>query len=225
MEISRVLAKLSPSALRMHYDAIRTAPFVMATIDETSVAKVKARAYDLTDILMDLKYFHMRPWIIENLKRAYRLDLVQPKEQTVLDIGTGFGYFPYVCWYLGQEAYALDLPDQHLYNEITNALRIRKQHHKVMPFENLPSHAVKFDVITAYQIAFNQPCTDAPWSAREWEFFLNDVFENVLKKNGRLYLELNYADAHSGFYSREVESLFKESGAMIKGCGILFDRR
>ena len=74
----------------------------------------------------------------EQMIRALDLHL-NNADKSVLDIGTGFGYFPYICEFFGNTATAIDVPDHALFNEVTKFLGVKKTFHRIEPFEALPS--------------------------------------------------------------------------------------
>ncbi|MGN8198972.1 hypothetical protein ACS8Y6_09845 [Salinisphaera sp. RV14] len=167
--------------------------------------------------LIDFKYFNIRPWIVENIKRALRLGLHQHRGRRILDIGTGFGYFPYICEFMEHQSAALDIPDHRLYDRVIDALKINRTHHKVNPFEPLPAPERPYDYVTAYQLAFNRPGTDEHWGAAEWAFFVEDVLNNQLKDGGRLHMELNWSFPINAWYDKETRKLFDKHQATRTG--------
>ena len=70
------------------------------------------------------KYLNIHKWIDVKLNEAYRLHLDKLSSLNILDIGTGAGYFPYVCNFLGHNVLTLDLNDITMYNEIIKLLNI-----------------------------------------------------------------------------------------------------
>src|SRR5262245_31722192 len=58
----------------------------------------------------ELKFTEYEPWIARAWKDAQHLGLDRRKPIEILDIGTGPGYFPYVCRRLGHRCVGLDLP-------------------------------------------------------------------------------------------------------------------
>lgn len=206
--------RLNLRELRHVYTAQRMANHVMATLNIDELLTIRDEEVMKTDRrLVDFKYFNIRPWIVENIKRAQRLGLGRGRARRVLDIGTGFGYFPYVCEFMQHQASALDIPGHRLYDRVTHALKIDRQHHIVEPFQPLPQPDRPFDYVTAYQLAFNRPDGNEMWGAAEWAFFLEDVLNNQLAPAGRLHLELNWSTAIGDWYDRETRQLFEHYGA------------
>ena len=55
---------------------------------------------------------------------------------------------------------------------------------------------------------------------KEWEFFLDDVFENVVSKTGEIYFELN--PESWGSYTPELGEYFRRGGAWLEGKRVWF---
>lgn len=77
-----------------------------------------------------------------------------------------------------------------MYNEIIDALGIKRYGKKIDSFKKIDV-AKKFDLITAYLICFNNHKKSDLWHIREWDFFLNDLFDNNLLQGGKIYLSFN----------------------------------
>lgn len=212
------LHRLNLRELRHTYSAQRLADHVMATMNTEALLAIRDDEVQKPDRrLVDFKYFNIRPWIIENLKRALRLGLDQGHNKRILDLGTGFGYFPYVCEFLLHQASALDIPGHRLYDRVIDTLKIDRQHHTIESFQPLPPPDKPFDHITAYQLAFNRPDGDAVWGSAEWAFFIEDVLHNQLAPGGQLHLELNWSFPINAWYHRETQQLFDRHRARRVG--------
>src|SRR5687767_13313295 len=55
------------------------------------------------------KYLDIRFWMARSLTEFFLLRLDRQKSLRILDIGTGAGYFPYICSFYGHKVVALDL--------------------------------------------------------------------------------------------------------------------
>src|SRR4051812_17945261 len=64
------------------------------------------------------KYLDIRPWMADKLMMVLYLGLDRSKPLKILDIGTGTGYFPYICRYFGHEVVSLDLDVVPMYNDL-----------------------------------------------------------------------------------------------------------
>ncbi|RJS94733.1 hypothetical protein [Salinisphaera sp. Q1T1-3] len=201
--------RLTLKEIGFAYSAHRTADHVMATLNREQLLAIRDEEVLKDDRrLVDFKYFNVRPWIVENIKRALRLGLDESRGARLLDLGTGFGYFPYVCEFMEHEAEALDIPGHSLYDRIIDTLGIKRGQHRIMPFQPLPVPTRRYDYVTAYQVAFNRPDLHIAWGPEEWAFFINDVLDNQLTEGGRLHLELNWSFKIGDWYDPASRQLF-----------------
>jgi SAM-dependent methyltransferase len=142
------------------------------------------------------KYRDIAYYVLKKLLLAYKLGLDQGRAQSVLDIGTGAGHFPFVCRYFGHRVVGIDIRNT-FYDRIAGSLGVERTIAPVEPGKLLPFMGGLFDLITAYAITFSEfrtpghPKTRAYWSLAEWQFFLDDLTTHQLRYPGRLYLTLN----------------------------------
>ena len=170
------------------------------------------------------KYMNLSKFIYRALFRAHQLGLHKEDGLDILDIGTGAGYFPYVCEYLNHRCRSIDIDETDLYNQITALLNIDRTVYRVEPYKLLPSFPTRFDLITAYATNFNKynkhSCSNS-WGIPEWEFFLEDLRKNQLKIPGKLHLAINFG-RDSKYFSKEVQIYFsqicKVRGSTIQCC-------
>ena len=208
-------ALLSPRDIYLRRASRYPARDIVAGIDQDAFFGLRRGARARVAGSQNLKYFNLDDWMPEAVERVMRLDLHKQRRKSVLDIGTGFGFFPYACEYFSHSAVCTDIKQQDLYDEVTDLLGLKKHHHAVMPNEPLPDFGGPFDVVTAYQIAFNRPNQPEEWGAADWKFFLDDVLTNHLKPGGRLHLGLNYLPRFKSWYSPEVKRVFQSFDAKI----------
>ena len=166
------------------------------------------------------KYLDYKYWILENLVRVYDLKIDQNKNLKILDIGTGFGYFPFICQYFGNHSEAIDLDNNNMYNYIIKLLEIVRHPYQIDSYKPLPINT-KFDIITGFMICFNNHKTDNLWGYNEWQFFLDSLQNNNLKKNGIIFFSFNLEHDGSPF-SREIKNLFMKRNAIIKNHEVFF---
>lgn len=211
--------RIRPRELGFAYTAYRTADHVLATLNRNNLFSIRDDEVLKEDRrLVDFKYFNVRPWIVENIKRALRLGLQNTRGRRILDLGTGFGYFPYVCEFMEHEAEASDIEGHRLYDRVIAALGVNRRHHRIQPFEPLPaSERGLFDYVTAYQVAFNRPDLPVAWGPSEWAFFIDDVLENQLADGGQLHLELNWSFKIGNWYDEASRRLFERYHARCVG--------
>ena len=121
------------------------------------------------------KYLNIEEWFEDKLWEVYRLGLNKSSKLDILDIGTGAGYFPYICNYYGHNTMALDLNTTQMYNDIIKFLNINRKVHEIKSFEKLPNLGKKFDLVTAFAICFNNHETSRLWN-RSRVFFKDMKF-------------------------------------------------
>jgi hypothetical protein len=160
------------------------------------------------------KYLDVRTWMKTYLDTYLDLNLDARKQRRVLDIGTGCGYFPFVCQYFGHEVMTLDTGDVAMYDDIIGLLDIERRESRIEAFKEIPSFGVKFDYVTAFMICFNNHKLPSLWGVGEWEFFLNDLARSHTTENGSVYLQLNM-EFDGSFYDDELLEFFRSHGAEV----------
>jgi SAM-dependent methyltransferase len=150
--------------------------------------------------------------------RALRLD--RRHSLRILDIGSGAGYFLFVCKRLGHTAMGLDLDWPPMYAEMFELMKIPRRVWRIEPFQPLPDLGMRFDVMTGFAVCFNSHGSDQVWGVKEWEFFLDDARKNHLSPKGEIYFELN--PESRGYYTPELAEFFRCAGAVVEGKKIWF---
>jgi SAM-dependent methyltransferase len=154
------------------------------------------------------KYFILKELFIqEALIRVQKLHLNNSKSKlSILDLGTGAGYFPFICNYYQNESEAIDISGNKFYDESTNALKLKKYHQKIIFDEKLTTNK-KYDLVCAYMICFNGHKSEALWANKEWGAFLINIIENNLNSNGRIFLSFNLENDGKPF-SKDLKQFF-----------------
>jgi 2-polyprenyl-3-methyl-5-hydroxy-6-metoxy-1,4-benzoquinol methylase len=162
------------------------------------------------------KYLDLDLWIPVNERRAKAIGLDDRRKRRVLDIGTGCGFFPFVCAGYGHEVVATDCARRPvIYREVTALLDVPVLDHDVQAFEHVPDFGT-FDVITAFMVTLNGHCR-TPWTADEWRFFIADM-RSRLRPGGSIVIELNREPAPlDACYTPELRAAFVSMGADITG--------
>ena len=167
------------------------------------------------------KYLNIEDWMESKLLEVYKLGLNKSSKLDILDIGTGAGYFPYICNCYGHNSMALDLGTTEMYNDIIKLLNVVRKDHEIKSFEKLPDLGRKFDLITAFSICFNNHDTPELWNIKEWNFFLKDLANHHLKENGKVYLVLN-PERNNKYYDNKLHNFFIEHGAKVDRARVYF---
>lgn len=167
------------------------------------------------------KYLDLRKWIRTNLLRVTELELDFGRRRRVLDIGSGAGYFLYICKWFGHDAVGLDIDEVPMYPEMTRMLGLKRVVWRVQAFVPLPDLGERFDVITAFMICFNGHKSAELWGPAEWDFFLDDLSKH-LTPHGRIWLEFN-REFDGSFMNDELREFFRSRGARGEDGQVIFD--
>jgi SAM-dependent methyltransferase len=169
------------------------------------------------------KYTNVEPWIESAVHHVRELRLDRGPKLSLLDIGSGAGYFLFVLKHLGHEVFGLDLDEPEFYGEMFALLGLERVVWRIEPFQPLPEVARKFDLITAFAICFNGHGSDKVWGQKEWEFFLDDLENRYLNPRGRVVLALN--PEPYGRYTPELKDFFVRRGSAIERNRIWITKR
>lgn len=160
------------------------------------------------------KYADAETYLKANIARVQDIGIARsPRPLHILDIGSGAGYFLFVCKVLGHSGFGLDLPEPKFYEEMFHLFGLKRAMHRVEKFQPLPETGRKYDLVTAFQIVFNEHSGPQPWGVAEWDYFLNDA-ESHLLPGGRVYLSLN-RQPNGIYYTEAVRKCFLNRGGVI----------
>ena len=126
------------------------------------------------------------------MPQLLNLGLTRGKGKKILDIGCGPGHFQLMAKYFGHEALGLDLPfaPDHPYDSLCEFFRVSKIDYRIEAKQPLPTFPQRFDLVTAFVANFNRHANGSPWGQDDWRFFVEDVCDNILTPDGKLYLTL-----------------------------------
>ena len=157
-------------------------------------------------------------WIIINIERAQDVWLDRARPLRILDLGSGAGYFLYVCKQLGHEVLGFDTDNEPLFRATIELLDVPRVIGRIERQTPLPDLGGMFDLVTAHRICFHRigKVRDGlEWSPADWKFFINDIRTRFLNENGRLLLEVNPRPDGSSFFTPELRKFFISEGARI----------
>jgi SAM-dependent methyltransferase len=157
------------------------------------------------------------------IRQARSVQLDRRKPLRILDIGSGAGYFLFVCKQLGHRVLGLDLDWPPMYAETFEMMEMPRCVWRIEPFQPLPDLGGRFDFLTGFAVCFNSHGSDHVWGIKEWEFFLDDVEKSVLSDSGEMYFELN--PEPWGYYTPELGEFFRRRGAQVEGKKVTFKAR
>lgn len=169
------------------------------------------------------KYLNVKPWLLDNIWRAYMLGLNKKgPAKTILDIGTGNGYFPYVCMFYGHKVRTIDVGFNPIFNELIAYLNIPRREYAVKAFEEIPEFDVKFDVVTGFHTYFNGHRTKELWGIKEWDFFLRNLKQNLCNEGAEAFFIINKEHDTNSCYTSELLEYFLQKGAEIDDNRVYF---
>jgi SAM-dependent methyltransferase len=157
-------------------------------------------------------------WIDINVERAQDLWLDRSPPLRILDIGSGAGYFLYVCKSFGHHVLGFDTDNEPLFGATIALLDVPRIIGRVERQAALPNLHQTFDLVTAHRVCFHRigkVRDGVEWSAPDWEFFISDVRTNLLNKCGRLLLDFNPRPDGFSFFTPQLREFFLSQGARI----------
>jgi SAM-dependent methyltransferase len=207
--------------LRQRLDALR----IRRGIDRRAFHELRERYRAEHPEAYDSKYWSLDQQLRKNVRRACRLRLDRPRPSLrVLDLGTGFGYFPLVCRHYGHRALGTDLDDWaglHLYRDVTALLGVERVVTPILGGRPLVPIGGRFDLVTGFACLFDRPPGRRPWGAAEWECFVEDLAAHHLEPGGRLLLMLNRG-RDGALLDAESHRWLVARGATIEGATVFF---
>lgn len=166
------------------------------------------------------KYFEPARWLRLNIRRAQDIGLDRGRRPLrILDLGSGAGYFLFVARELGHAGVGLDIGEPAFYGDICALFGLERVVWRIEARQPLPESLLmgggsRFDLITAFSIAFNGHKSPALWGPAEWDFLLDDLRGRFLAPGGRLYFDLN-PEPDGTFMTPALREFFVRRGAKI----------
>jgi SAM-dependent methyltransferase len=200
---------------------------ILATIDLPKFARLREQYPYRPDARKINKWEDANYWVKVNVERAQDLWLDRTPPLRILDLGSGAGYFLYVCRFLGHEGVGLDVDVEPLFRGTTALLNVQRVISRIDPGVALPDLGQKFDLLTAHRVCFNRIERAADggwkeWSATDWRFFISDIRTRFLRPGGRLLLDFNPQPDGISFFAPELRAYFLSEGARIFRSKALF---
>ena len=202
--------------------------YFLEDLDQSAFEKFRRSTGELRE--HKLNYADVELWLARSWKAAQRLGLDTSPPLDVLDIGIGPGYFLYVCQKLGHRTVGIDRPgDYPFWQAIRKWLSIHKVvEHTIEPYQPLPATELgTFDLVTAFRAQFNfNKEAKRLWNLDEWNFFLDDLRNHILRPNGRVAFKLAKQEhkGHEGLKRGDAElgAFMASRGATTEGTVLVF---
>jgi SAM-dependent methyltransferase len=190
---------------------------LLARLDRQKLETILSDHSAIDPGIHTVKYLDIETWLAPNIRRVLNLGLDFKSKKRLLDIGSGAGYFLYICKQLGHDVAGLDVrdPSAAWYGKMFELYGIPRTIWYINPLEKLPDLGPRFDCVTGFMICFNQPKGDNAWRIEQWRFFLDDL-QTHLKPKAVVWFELN-PGLDGAHYSAELREFFESRGAIVDG--------
>ena len=136
--LSRIWTRLLRGSSNSDSDSPLQPEFHRAKIDDERLEILVESFHDVDPYPGFSKYLDADHYITTALHHYSVAELTHTDPESVLDIGTGAGYFPFVCQNLGHETMCLDVPAHPFYDEMAQLLELTRVERRVEPFQKLP---------------------------------------------------------------------------------------
>lgn len=195
-------------------EILKDADTIIGRINQTGFRNIYDLYKDADPYPGYSKYLDASTHIARAVNNIHKLSLNHKQGLSLLDIGSGPGYFPFSCNHFNHKAAALDVNDNPMYNQLKKLLNVDCTFHRIEAFQPLPNFPYKFNYITAFQILFDRYPDKTPWQPKEWEFFINDL-KNHTQPQASVFFELNTFSSEETLFLENVLQYFKQGGAQI----------
>ncbi len=167
------------------------------------------------------------------VKLAYWLDLPKSKPLRILDIGSFYGMWPYLCQAYGHDTICTDLPemfDRIEVQEMQKILKVSSMALRIEAFKPVGDIG-EYDLITGIRTRFHSVLPresglekEQHWGVQEWAYFLKDIVTHI-RPGGKLFFALNRLQSREegGAIPIELKTFFCSNGAYLKGLFLRFD--
>lgn len=204
---------------------IRETRRIMAELPEGVLERFKAcyKNRDPADRRVKSKYYNLPVHIAHAVWQAKELGLYEAgRKLRIVDLGTGFGYFPLVCDSIGHTATGLDWDRWKVYEGISKDIRIDRREWVVTPDEPMPEIDMPVDVVTAFRPVFYYDFEhDTLWAEQKWNRFFRNL-ERQLHEQGTVYIGRNRLSDGQKSHFEVMAKYFKRIGAIDHQHGWLF---
>ena len=207
------LASLNSLAKGSHFDlqALYKTYLAEKRVDYQSFLKLYNRFKNEKKMEGFLKYFDLPCHLARAFYYSKELNLYNDKSLSILDLGSGTGYFPFATKFLGHECVALDRNDNILYNSMRSILDVDTTYQTIKPLSSIKFNEKKFDLITSFQILYDFH-KKKMWKEEYWKYFIDMLMKKLLKPGGRIFLQMNTIQADDHIQYKKNVMTFKIMG-------------
>ena len=156
------------------------------------------------------KYLSLDTWLREAIYRYLLSTEGLNTSGRIVDLGSGTGYFLWVCSERGHEVLGIDVEGESVYDICIDLLEIPRVNFRIEAMKPLCETGADLKLITAFMTCFDRYEDGRPWDVDAWAFFLADVRKR-LKKGGRLVIKFNAEPQTGELYSSDVQRLFRRT--------------
>ena len=142
-----------------------------------------------------LKFLDAPYWLEGKMRLLWRLGLHRAARLEILDIGMGCGHFNFAAACFGHFASGIDLPSgvsqaSQFYSDYRKSLSLSCAPFILRAKQPLPTLPRRVDLVTGLLTNFNGVDARSRWNPDDWRYFIDDVRTNLLKPDGRIFLQV-----------------------------------
>ncbi len=165
-----------------------------------------------------LKYLDFPFFLHKRWNAARRFEWGDKPPLRVLELGCSAGYLGLVAAHLGHDYLGLDADlvstvpgvEKHLADDLADLFAVPRICRRIEPLRTLDVPG-PFDAIVCLEGAFSARTKPnggtVPWSAEEWEFFIDDLLSRHLKPGGTISIRVGsryWSESASGFIEKRA---------------------
>ena len=165
-----------------------------------------------------VRYLSLDSDMYREVFRAKKYLLDSTPSGRMLDLGTGPGYFPFVCKQYGHDAIGVDI-EEPLFARLADIIETDRFVWPVTPQLAAPPFEGRFNTVTAFQVAFDNIVnrTDpAPWSTADWRLFFCNLIDRFVAEDGRIFMTgVRACTPSTAYYDEELVAFLKSINAKV----------